>query len=181
MGRTDEAVANAGRAVTLDPLSARTHNGAGLILRFGRRYREAIEEFDHVLSLNPQQPEAASTRGLAFLALGQLETARQSCATPPIDWQSHQCLAIVLDKLRQRAEAEKELATLKAENGDDSAYQYATIYAQWGDTHKALDWIEKAYRVQDPGLVILKVDFLLDPLRKEPRFQEIERKLKFPS
>ena len=46
---------------------------------------------------------------------------------------------------------------------------------------KALEWLETALRLRDPGLVSLKTDPLLDPLRKEPRFRAIERALKFPS
>ena len=45
---------------------------------------------------------------------------------------------------------------------------------------KALEWLETALRLRDPGLELLKTDPLLDPLRKEPRFQAIERELKFP-
>jgi len=44
-----------------------------------------------------------------------------------------------------------------------------------------LDWIEKAYDLRDSSLGLLKVDYMLDPLRKEPRFQEIEQKLKYPT
>jgi hypothetical protein len=69
---------------------------------------------------------------------------------------------------------------MKADIGDSAAYQYAEIYAQWGDTSKALDWLEVAYRLPDPGIGTLRVDTLVDPLRKEPRFQEIERKLHLP-
>ena len=64
--------------------------------------------------------------------------------------------------------------------GDTSAYQYSTIYAQWGDTPKALEWLESSLRLRDPGLSLLRTDPLMDPLRKEPRFQTIERGLKFP-
>jgi hypothetical protein len=67
------------------------------------------------------------------------------------------------------------------ESGDAMAYQYASIYAQWGDRPKALDWLEKAFRLKDPGLAWLKVDELLDPLRNEPSFKEIETKLHFPN
>ena len=69
---------------------------------------------------------------------------------------------------------------MKAALGDNGAYQYATIYAQWGDRAKALDWLETAWRLRDPGLNYLKTDPLLDPLRRESRFQAIERELKFP-
>ena len=84
-------------------------------------------------------------------------------------------------KLGRHADAEAELAKLKAANGDTAAYLYATIYAQWGHRAKALEWLETALRLRDPGLVQLKADPLLDPLRQEPRFQAIERELKFPS
>jgi hypothetical protein len=79
------------------------------------------------------------------------------------------------------ADAEAELAKLKATLGDAAAYQYATIYAQAGNRAKALEWLETALRLRDPGLELLKTDPPLDPLRKEPRFQAIERELKFPS
>jgi hypothetical protein len=64
--------------------------------------------------------------------------------------------------------------------GQSAAYQYAEIYAQWGDFPKALDWLETAYRLPDPGIGNLRVDSLVDPLRGESRFREIERKLQFP-
>jgi hypothetical protein len=52
--------------------------------------------------------------------------------------------------------------------------------AQWGNMSKALEWLEKALRPRDPGLSWLKADPLMDPLRKEPRFQAAMRELKFP-
>ena len=45
---------------------------------------------------------------------------------------------------------------------------------------KALEWLDTAMRLRDPGLVYLKTDPLMDPLRKEPRFQAVMRELKFP-
>ena len=44
------------------------------------------------------------------------------------------------------------LSKLKAAMGDAMAYQYATIYAQWGNRAKALEWLETAHRLRDPGL-----------------------------
>jgi len=54
------------------------------------------------------------------------------------------------------------------------------IYAQWGNTPKALGWLETALQLRDPQLINLKTDPLMDPLRQEPRFKAIERELKFP-
>ena len=64
--------------------------------------------------------------------------------------------------------------------GDASAYQYAQIHAQWGERAVALEWLEKARHLGDPGLIYLKTDALMDPLRDEPRFQAVMRELKFP-
>jgi hypothetical protein len=60
------------------------------------------------------------------------------------------------------------------------ATMYAQIYAQRGDRRIALEWLEKALRLRDPGFRRLKTDPLMDPLRGEPRVQEIEQQLKFP-
>jgi hypothetical protein len=51
---------------------------------------------------------------------------------------------------------------------------------RWGDRAKAREWLETALRLRDPVLIFLETDPLLDPLRKEPRFQAVERQLKFP-
>ncbi|HXQ31647.1 MAG TPA: hypothetical protein VN790_06750 [Steroidobacteraceae bacterium] len=85
------------------------------------------------------------------------------------------------DKLGRHADAEAVLAKLTAFFGDAPAYQDAEIYAQWGNRTKALEWLEKALQVRDPGLAMLRVDPFVDPLRNEPRFQAIERELKFPT
>lgn len=47
--------------------------------------------------------------------------------------------------------------------------------------NRSLEWLNKALQLRDSGLIYLKTDPLLDPLRSEPRFLEIERQLKFPS
>jgi tetratricopeptide (TPR) repeat protein len=86
---------------------------------------------------------------------------------------SQQYLAVVYEKLGRHADAQAELAKLKASQGDAAAYQYATIYAQWGDRAKALEWLETAWRLRDPGLENLKTDPLLDPLRQESRFTRL--------
>ena len=70
---------------------------------------------------------------------------------------------------------------MQAALGDTAAYQYATIFAQWGNRTKALESLETALQLRDPGLEELKTDPLMDPLRKEPRFQAVVRQLKFPN
>jgi hypothetical protein len=72
------------------------------------------------------------------------------------------------------------LATLRAAAGDRWSYECAAIYAQWGNTSQALGSLESAWRLRVPELRWLKTEPLMDPLRKEPRFQAVMRELKFP-
>jgi hypothetical protein len=90
------------------------------------------------------------------------------------------CKAIIYRKLGRERDASAALAAVVALTGDGAAYQYVQIHTQWNDHRAALDWLDKAKRLGDPGLINLRTDALLDPLRKEPRFQAIERVLNFP-
>jgi len=179
MGHFDTAVAAARRAVVLDPLARGSHAQLGRALYAARRYEESVAAWAEVISLAPDFAATYGERGLAYYGLGNLERARVSCETKPDHWVSQQCLAVVYDKLGRHADAEAQFGKLKA-LGEGGAYQVATIYAQWGNTAKALEGLDTAMRLRDPGLEYLKTDPLMDPLRKEPRFQAVMRELKFP-
>ncbi len=181
MGHFDAGLAAARRGVVLDPLARESHSLLGRVLYAARRYEEAVAAFAEVISLDPGFKQTYGQRGLAYYGLGDLKSARTSCETQPEFWASQWCLSVVYDKLGRHADAEAVLSKLKAQLGDAAAYQYAAIYAQWGDRAKALEWLETALRLRDSGLEYLKTDPLMDTLRKEPRFQAIERELKFPN
>ena len=180
MGRFDAGLAAVRHAVALDPLNPQTHEALGESLFWARRYQEAVAVFGEVTSLEPDFKRAYGFRGVAYYSLGDLQSAQSSCETKPDHWSSMWCLAVTLEKLGLHADAEAELKKLQAVFGDAAAYQCATIYAQWGDAAKALEWLGRAVRLPDAGVVYVKTDPLMDPLRKEPRFQAIERELKFP-
>ena len=145
-----------------------------------RRYKEAIESASSALAIDPELPldTAAGYTWTSYYELGDLQSARAVCNEKPDNWPSQVGLAVIYDKLGQRGDAEAQLAKLQADDG--YAYQWAQIYAQWGRAAKGLDALDVALRLRDPGLRYLKVDPLLDPLRREPRFQALERALKFP-
>jgi len=181
MGRFDAGIAAARRAVVLDPLSSVTRFQLAAALIGARRYEESAAVSAEVISLDPDSPRGYVMRGHAYYELGNFQGARSSCEVKPEYWASQWFLAMTYDKLGRHADAEAALAKLKSSYGDAEAYQYATIYAQWGNTAKALEWLETAMRLRDPGLSWVKTDKLLDPLRQDPRFQAVERKLKFPN
>jgi len=180
MGRFDAGLAAVRHAVALDPLNPQIHETLGEALFWARRYQEAVVAFGEVTSLEPDFKRAYGFRGVAYYELGDLQSARSSCDTNRDHWSSMWCLAVTFEKLGRHADAEAELKKLQATFGDASAYQCATIYAQWGNRDKAIEWLGRAVRLPDAGVVYVKTDPLMDPLRQDPRFQAIERQLKFP-
>jgi TolB-like protein/Tfp pilus assembly protein PilF len=187
LGHTDAALAAARRAVQLDPLNPAMYRLLSFVLRVSRRYEEAVDAAQAAVDLDAENPRALTTRGLAYYDAGDYQRARASCesARPAADPSGDfygilACLALSYEKLGRHADAEAMLTRLQSSYGDRVAYQHAEIYAQWDDAPKALAWLEKAIRLRDPGVAILKVDPLLDPVRNEPRFQSIQQALTFP-
>jgi TolB-like protein/DNA-binding winged helix-turn-helix (wHTH) protein/Flp pilus assembly protein TadD len=179
MGRFDTGLSAGRRAVVLDPLSPRRRALLGEALYVARRYDEAVAAYGEVISLEPEFKSAYGFRGLAYYGLGDLQRARSSCESTD-HWTCQLCRAITYDKLGRHADAETVFKNFQAQFGDAAAYQYATIYAQRGNPTLALSWLTIAIKAGDAGVGYVKFDPLMDPLRKEPRFQAIERELKFP-
>ena len=181
MGRKDSGLTMLRRAVALDPLNYTAHMYLGQGLRALRRYDEAIIALSDGLAIEPGV-DIRTELGITQYLLGDLQAARASCERVAGEYDlGQQCLAITYQKLGRHVDAEAALTKLKALWGDSGPTVYAVVYAQWGDTTKALEWLETAERLRTPGLEGLKTSPLLDPLRNQPRFQAIERELKFPN
>jgi tetratricopeptide (TPR) repeat protein len=181
MGHKDAAIASARRNVELDPLNVLAYRTLGEALHAARRYKEAIAAYDQAIGLSPgHASEVYQRRARSYYMVGNFPLAKASCEAEPDHYEVQLCMPFVYERLGQRTAAEAALATAIADQGVFSSYQYAQIYAQWGDAKKALDWLETAVRLPDPGLEYLKTDPFLDPLRSQVRFQAIERQLKFP-
>jgi TolB-like protein len=182
MGYGDSGLAALRRAAVLDPLNPLSHGNLGFGLLLLRRYAEATTAIKDTLTLNSDLPVANAYMGITYYLLGDLQAARSWCERNAEESDTAQfCLAMTYDKLGRHADAESMLAKARASDGDTGAVQYAMTYAQWGNTDRALDWLETALRLREHDLIYLKNDPLMDPLRKEARFQAIERELKFPN
>jgi TolB-like protein len=180
MGRTEAGLADIRKGIALDTLNPAAYKRLAYALTTAQQYSEALRNTDRAMQFAPGDLELENNRGLIYLALGNLEAARVSCAPEPRTWIGRLCMCLLLDKLHRRSDAEAMLAAFRQAYGDAASYQYAEIYAQWGDIGTALNWLESAHRLPDPGIISLKTDILIDPLRNEPRFKAVMAALKYP-
>ncbi|HYM42553.1 MAG TPA: winged helix-turn-helix domain-containing protein [Steroidobacteraceae bacterium] len=181
MGHIDSGIAHARRAVQLSPLDPQNYAWLAQGLEDARRYDEAVAVLNEAIALPlAYDPFMHARLGITYYKLGDFERARQECEMRRELPDVQMCLAMTYEKLGRHRDARAELARLRAAAGDTGAYFYAAIYTQWGRPAEALEWLDVAMRVRDADLIVLKIDPLMDPLRKEPRFQAIERELKFP-
>jgi serine/threonine-protein kinase len=180
MGRTEAGLTAAKRSVVLDPLNFESQFFLGRSQFLARRYDEAIRTLTDAKALAPDDALINGWLGFAYYGSGDFQSARRVCEGSGNETLKQYCLALVFAKLGRRADAETALAKARALWGGHSAI-YALVYAQWGDTGRALDSLETAMRHRDPDLEFVKMHPWYDPLRNEPRFQAIERALKFPN
>jgi TolB-like protein/Tfp pilus assembly protein PilF len=183
IGRLEEAVASARRARELDPLSVPTNNLVGRMLHFDRRYDQAIHEYLKTLELNPDFPPARLYLGWAYLQKGMLEEAVDELER----WvrltgeQRIGPLAHTLALAGRRAEAEELLHELLERPKIELSYpgDVALVYTALGDKDEAFAWLDKAYDAYYPMLFQLQAP-MWDPLRSDPRFTELLRRLNLP-
>lgn len=178
-GRFDAARSAITRAAGLDPLNARTFRLTGEIEYSAHRYAESIPPVERALVLNPKMAVARAAIGASKLMLGKIDEARQAYASEPSSLFGLTGLAIIAQHQGRKADAQAALTNLIAEHGDNSLYQQAQIFAQWGERDRAMAALASARTEGDAGLVYLRNDPLLDPLRADPEFSRLLKALGF--
>ena len=78
------------------------------------------------------------------------------------------------------AESQRALDVLIKNRANVWAYQIAQVYAWRGQSDKAFEWLERAYRQRDGGMIYLGYDRYLVKLRGDPRYRGLLKKLKLP-
>jgi TolB-like protein/Tfp pilus assembly protein PilF len=183
MGHSDVGLDALRRSIKLDPLNGRNYFLLGEGLVWARRPMEALAPFDEARTLQPDDASVYGWVGYAYLTAHDFQKAKDACERTVEDNRVH-CLAMAYEGLGRRADADAILAKLTSTSmhGENQGLGVflAMIYAQRGDTARALAELDRAVAEHDPYLEYVKTNSFLDPLRKEPRFQAIERALRFP-
>jgi DNA-binding winged helix-turn-helix (wHTH) protein/TolB-like protein len=183
MGRVEEAVAETRRARQLDPLSPVFNAFVGAALYFARRHDEAIEECRKTIDLHPEFGVAHWYLGRAYLQTGRVPEALAalrkavtlSGGSPLMKGTLGVAYAVAGDRAGAGAVLE-ELEKLRA-GGYASALDLAAIHAGLGDRDRAFEWLDQAAAERAFHLIYLKVWPELDPLRKDPRFAALVRRI----
>jgi tetratricopeptide (TPR) repeat protein len=177
----EEGVQLADRGIALDPLNSRFYRYKSEALIYLRRYRDAIQSGRKALQLSPERHSVHIFVGDALLLLGQSAQAKSEYDALEADnpFRSER-LALFAARTGDRAGAERMISQMKQQIGATASYQYGEIYAQLGDRDRAFAELDNAFRAKDGGLLYLKVDPFLDPIRGDPRYAALLRRLNFP-
>jgi TolB-like protein/class 3 adenylate cyclase/Flp pilus assembly protein TadD len=186
MGRLEDALPELQRARDLDPLSPEAVIQIGYAYSNRRQYARADEYFLQAIAMAPDYYESYYARGLNLVCQGKkadaVPVSEKAAALVEADFPPTQsALAAIYAATGRRAEALKILDYLK----DLSTHQYvdaiafAGIYYALGEKDVASKWLEKAYADRSGYLMSLKMPFW-DPVRSDPRFQAIYKKVGLP-
>jgi len=182
LGRHEEAFAEYRRALELDPLSLIINGAYGNRLIFARRYDEAIAQLKKTLELDANFLAAHLSLDLVYQLKGNYAESIEERAK----------VSELLGNPQEAGQIRESFAKggwegfLRYSTGDrrpakQPAYATATFHAALGEKDKAFAELNKSYENREPLMIVLKVDPRLDPLRSDPRFQELLRKVGFPS
>ncbi len=184
MKRPDESLAELRRARELDPLSALVANWGQWSLIMLRRYDDAITLGKQTLELDPNAAFvlnfvgiANAQRGAFAEAVPVLEKSIKLDDSPFLK----ATLAWGYGVAGKRRQAEATIAQLKeiAKQRYVCSYEVAAAFISLGDKDQAMQWFEKSFRDRSDCMVFLQADPRLDPIRSDPRFQDLLRRVGF--
>ena len=181
-GRFDEALQESERARQLDPLSLIITADNGATLYFSRQYDRSIEQFRYVLDMEPNFPRAGLIMA-PYVQKGMFAEARAFIEKQPpsddVPWH-WAWLAYIDGRSGRQAEAQSALDKLLQLNRRRPVDAAALVWAYigLGNKDQAVAWLEKACTQRSNAMVTLKVDPTFDPLRSDPRFQDLLRRVR---
>ena len=184
--RLDEALIEAHTGMELDSGSVSMRRGLGYVYFYARRFDQAKYHLERAIAMNPEAEESYRVMGLILAYAGDHDEAervlREGLELAGTGTYTQVTLALALARAGRRDLAEETLELLKAKAEHDyvSPVEVATLYVALGDADRAIDWAERAYDQRRGWMAYLNVHPILDPLRGEPRFRALVRKMGLP-
>ena len=182
-GRIDESIASSTRARELDPFSLSISAQRGFLLENGRRYDEAIQQLHAVIAMDPNHYQAYWTLGHTYVANKQFDegvkAAEKAVALSQRLPGALGILGLAYGMAGRKADATKILDELLQLNKTRyvTPGAFINVYIGLGDYEQTFVWLEKAYQEKSNFLAFLKVFPILDPIRSDPRFDDLLRRV----
>jgi tetratricopeptide (TPR) repeat protein len=177
LGRLPEATTALEQATESDPLSAEAWRMLGFCYTVDRRFAAAHGAFRRLLELRPDSLNVPYTLGLLELVEGHASQALQDFRNVASEAVRLSGIAMADHTLGHARESQQALDELLARDAQRGAYQIAQVYAWRGEKDRAFDWLERAYRQRDGGLILMKTDPELASLRDDARFAAMLAKM----
>ena len=152
LGRYDQGIAESQKLLELHPNYLLNYWSRGFLYAAKGMFAEAIAEHQKAVALSEGSLECLPDLGFAYARAGRTAEALK-----------------VLDRLREESKKRYVRSSL-----------FATIYVGLGETDLAFASMERAYQEHDGFLAWLWIDPLFKPLRSDPRFQDLARRMKLP-
>lgn len=175
-GKFEQAEGELKRALEIDPLSVSIANSLAETYYYGRQYDRCLAQAEKVRELYPAYTFYFGRCHWQQGRYDEAVTEFQKAGT------SEEDLAVVRAMAAGRLDEARRLITEEAKGpqGTNNPYFIATQYAAAGDKESAFAWLEKAYAAHQADLVSIKIEPLLDPIRSDPRFADLLRRVGLP-
>ena len=182
LGRMPDAIAMVRKAIGLDPLSVEAWRRLAQLLLDSGQVPAARDAIDRALDIDPQGDPSGVATAVDLVAGRPQEalTASQKRNVAASAGFGLVGMAMAEHTLGHAAESLRALDVLIQDHSNVWAYQIAQVYAWRGETDKALEWLERAYRQHDGGLTSIAYDRFFAGLRGDPRYKALLRKMKLP-
>lgn len=184
--RFDEAIAERKLAQKFDPINPAVIANVGYTFFLARRYDEAIEHFRQALELNPKYNWGHVWIAEAYIQKGMYEEAITE-VNKALSLEGNTRAIAILGYAYALAGRHDEARKVLSQLEELSKRKYvppffiATIYMGLGEKDQVFDWLEKAYQERHAHLINLKVQPIYDPIRSDPRFANLLRRVGIPS
>jgi TolB-like protein/Tfp pilus assembly protein PilF len=186
IGRSEEALEVAKGALDLDPASPAVSHSLAVQLYLARKFDRAIEQAHDTLEMDANFAISYAVLGEVYLSKGMyregLSALEKYSALSRSGAASLALLGYSHARLGERKESLQVIEALKAASKQSfvPALFVALVYAGLEDKDQAFTWLEKAYEERFNRLAYLKVEALWDPLRSDPRFADLLRRVGIP-
>lgn len=186
LGRPGEAVVEAKRAAEIDPLSPIINNNVGEMLYLNRQYKEALTVFTKINETYPNFMAGWYCTGEAYVQTGRFDEAiaalKRAAMLSPKDGMVMSALIHAYGTAGWKAQARELLEQWKksSDEGYLPGFLLGQAYVGLGENQSAIRSLERAYHERDTQLKSIGADPVYDPLRSNPRFQGLLRRMNLP-